>query len=60
MAFNEKIFRSRNPYLRDIHNKLVTIALAKSAGNRKKAAKQLGISVRTLHRFIHERITEDE
>ena len=45
--------------LKDAENKLITIALAKTEGNRHKAAKLLGISENTLRRRINERISAD-
>lgn len=44
----------------EIENKLITIALAETSGNRIVAAKKLGMSVRTLHRRIQKRIKQNE
>lgn len=46
--------------VRETMDKLVTIALAKSRGNRRKAAKTLGMSVRTLQRRIAARREKNE
>jgi DNA-binding NtrC family response regulator len=46
--------------LSDLTDKLVTITLARTGGNRAKAAKELGIPIRSLHRFIKERTEKDE
>jgi len=44
----------------DIEDKLITIALARTDGNRTKAAKLLNMSVRSFRRKISERIKKDE
>lgn len=41
--------------LDEMRDKLITIALATTGGNRTKAAKMMGMSVRSLHRRIAER-----
>ena len=46
--------------LKEMENKLITIALAKVDGNRRKAAELLGIPVRKLQRRIAERVKNDK
>ncbi len=49
-----------NLNLQDAENKLITIALAKADGIRIKAAKLLGIHVRTLFRKIDKRLESEK
>lgn len=45
--------------INDNENKLITIALARTGGNRTEAAKLLGISVRNLQYKIRKRTEKD-
>ncbi len=49
-----------NLNLQDAENKLITIALAKADGIRIKAAKLLGIHVRTLFHKIDKRLESEK
>ena len=46
--------------LKEMKNKMITIALAKTNGNRIKAAEFLDISTAKLHYEIHVRRTKDK
>jgi len=46
------------PTLSEAEEKLITIALSKTEGNRTKAARILGIDIRTIRRKIHTRRKE--
>ena len=50
----EEIAESKNLNLNDFERKMVEEALEKNGGNRKKAARDLGISDRTLYRRIRQ------
>lgn len=43
----------------DTEDKVLTIALARTKGNKTAAAKLLGLSLRTVHRRIDKRIQND-
>lgn len=44
---------------RDMMDKMVTVALSRCDGNRRKAAEMLGMSVRSLQRRIAMRVKEN-
>jgi len=48
------------PTIEEVKDKLITITLAKTDGNRTQAAKLLGLSMTTLRREIKRRETDDE
>ncbi len=48
------------PNIKDMQDKIITIALAKAEGKREVAAFLLGMSVRTLQRFIAKRRQKNE
>lgn len=52
-AIAEEISETENLNLDDIHRIALEKALERNGGNRKKAAKELGISDRTLYRKMH-------
>ena len=48
------------PSTAELEDMLLTIAMARAKGNKAKASRLLGISVRTVERRIVERIKKDE
>ena len=58
---NEKQKYNSEPdlHIADVENKLITVALARSAGHRGDAAERLGISLRSLKRKIMLRRAKD-
>jgi len=57
---NQKYNREPDLNIKAMEEKLITVALAKSAGHRGNAAELLGISPRSLERKISARRAKDE
>jgi len=45
--------------IQQVEDRLITIALAKTKGNRAAAARMIGLSERTMSRKVKERIAKD-